>query len=456
MPAEKYTEAYLTEQLPAEIKEQLRADGLSPARRPSYEYLNAKGFSTRGLNKAVQRHFGEEMTLHEHLVELGFGVRLDDEWPTQHPETLSLLNGFRESRRDRKKNSGETIETIESALRKVLRISQRLHNTDNLLLYARFDSEQEKFKRNKQIEAILDEIHEELSGGAAGNYTRYFGKFYEYVSLRTPTDYNPVAAVDHQYSHEYTSRDVQRLTDEQQRALWRTVQQLPERKSLCKDVDGLVKRHGLERWRVYMMLLLLLGLSVGPRSKEYVRMDCRNHWHTGDDAYIEFPIRKNQPGEVPVLTHPDFLKAYREFMEVVEDDWNGKPFPSDTSASGSVTPATLNNWLRALCKEAGLQLEDGDYPTLQNLRQSWHSAYKEVLRNNKVQLKIVAEEAGTEDEDQVDASYTPTEEERKTIRELACEDFQDNLPLDELPDIMADALDEVRQPAGSQANLTDF
>ena len=63
MPAEKYHKAYLEEQFPVALQEHLRADGLDPTHLPTYDYLNAKGFETRGLSQAIQRHLCPEMPL---------------------------------------------------------------------------------------------------------------------------------------------------------------------------------------------------------------------------------------------------------------------------------------------------------------------------------------------------------------------------------------------------------
>lgn len=66
------------------------------------------------------------------------------------------------------------------------------------------------------------------------------------------------------------------------------------------------------------------------------------------------------------------------------------------------------------------------------------------MRKNKVQLKLVADEAGTQNEKHVEVSYRPDEEERETIRALATRDFQDLLPLDDLSDVMSNVLDQAQ------------
>jgi hypothetical protein len=456
MPAEKYHKAYLEEQFPVALQEHLRADGLDPTHLPTYDYLNAKGFETRGLSQAIQRHFGAEMTLHQFLRQHGFGHQVEGKWPTTHEETINHLNGYRASRRERNDDAADTISTMESGMRAALRAMQELHDVDNLLLFARYETEVERQARNKKIEAVLDKFKADLSDGAFENYTRYLKDFYEYAKPRTRIDHNPVTEVEGQYNSDATPEsDPDPPTDDQIRTLWETLKQLPDRRDLTEDVENLATRHGLREWQVFMMALLTLGVGVGPRSREYIRDDCREHWILDDDPYIEFPVRKNLPGEVPVLARPEFLAAFRDYMEETRDDWNGKPFPNPNTESGSRSANTLNNWLDSLCVEAGVRCEDGSTLTMQNLRQCWHTQYHKVLRKNKVQLKLVADEAGTQNEKHVEVSYRSDKEEREMIRALATRDFDDLLPLDELPDVMSTVLNQA-QYMDTQTELDEF
>lgn len=455
MPAEKYTKTYLREQLPVEIREHHREDRLDPTKLPTYDYLNGKGFNTRGLNNALQRHFGEELTLHEFLREQGFGYQSEGEWPTTHERSISLLNDYRDSRRERNNDAADTTSTLESALRSVLRTAQDVHNNDNLLVYFEYETPKEEVQRNKQVEAIIDKIKEDLSGGAAENYVRYFKYFFNYVVTHTEFDENPVEKVLWQYDFDTTpDREVQPLGEEQIKTLWATLNQLPEQHSF-EAIEGIVQRHGLEHWRVLMMTLLVFVIGVGPRAKECTRTNCRKDWNFGSEPYVYFPVRKNQPSEVPILARPEFLEAYCDYMEAIHDEWNRKPFPSQQSESGSRVPATLNRWLKALSEEAGVRLDDGSLPTLQNLRQTWHTRYMEVLRKSDVHLKIVADDAGTKTEQTTKEGYWSDPEERKSIRDLAANHFDEFLLLDELPEPMSEVVDQ-GQYLDYQKTLDEF
>lgn len=455
MPAERYTKVYLREQLPAEIREHRREDRLDPTKLPSYDYLNEKGFNTRGLNNAVQRHFDEELTLHKFLREQGFGYQCKGEWPTTHETTIKLLNGYRDSRRKRNNDAPETTSTLESSLRGVLRTTQDVHSNDNLLVYFEYETPKEEAQRNEQVEAIIDKIKEDLSGGAAENYVRYFQEFFDYVVTHTEFDENPIAKVLWQYDFDTTpDREIQTLDEEQIKTLWTTLKQLPERRNF-EAIEGLVQRHGLEHWQVLMMALLVFVIGVGPRAKDCTRTNCRDQWNFGSDPFVYFPVRKNQPSEVPMLARPEFLEAYCDYIEAIHDEWNGKPFPSHQSDSGSRVPATLNRWLQKFSEEAGVRLDDGSFPTLQNLRQTWHSRYMEVLRKSNVHLKLVADDAGTKTEQTADKRYWSDSEERKSIRDLAANHFDEFLPLDELPKPMSKVLDQ-GQYLNYQKSLDEF
>jgi hypothetical protein len=367
-----------------------------------------------------------------------------------------MLNGFRDSRRDRNDDASTTLDTMESAMRWVLRTTQDLHGTDNLLAYARYGDEGEKIQRNEEIEEVLDRLKAEKSGGAADNYSRYLKFFYRYCELHTPIDYNPVTEVEHEYDFDtIASSDSQPITDEQVTAIWETLKQLPERRDLTDSAANLVARHGMTDWQVQVMGLVVFGVGVGPRSIEYVRTDCQSDWHLDKDPHISFPVRKNLPGEVPVLAHPEFLDAYREYMDRTRADWNGKMFPSSNAESGARSPSTMNNWLQAICEEAGVRLPDGTYPTLQNLRQRWMNSYLDVLRQMDVHVELVADEAGTENEEHVQVSYQSTEQERETIRSLVRDAFENPLELEELPDGMYDVI-EKGEFIGTQLEFSDF
>lgn len=441
MPSEKYTEAYLTERFPVEVRETLRADDLNPTHLPSYEYLNANGFGTRGLNKALERHFEDGRTVHDHLRKHGFDVPHTGEWPCEHDETVRHLDLFVKSRRKRYESPEKSIDTLKSALRKILRISQKVNKTDDLISYGRETDSMSKFERNEQMRAILDHLKDIQDDRTARSYTGYLSDFYDVVASNTDLDFNPVQNVRDEYRFITRSSDPQPLDDDQIEQLWDTLLRLgqspaPKQRASCKSVRDLLTRHGTD-WIIQMMVLIVVGVGIGLRPGECARLHTDQHLKLDDDPHVTFDQRKNLPGTVPILTRCDFIEAYIEYMEATQDSWNRYLFLSTDSESGHRVPETLNNWLEAICRESDVRLDDGSYPTLQNLRQTWHTKYKHTLQKHRVQMQLVADEAGTETSDIVDESYVPDIEDAKTIREFARKDFDDVLPLTEgIPDFM--------------------
>ena len=455
MPAEKYTREYLERRLPAKIRETVRNDGLSLAQPPTYDYLNANGFCTRSINNALQRHFDQDMTLHQWLRKKSFTGPEQSEWPTNHEETKYYLKKFVQSRRDRHNDRNATLDTIKTALRVALREGHELHGKDGLLQYARCESTEEKLTNYRQLRDLCDRYQSKYNGGTAENYVRYLENFYKYVCIREVVDHNPVKEIRPEYDFDTeTAATPRKIPDSEVTRLWNTLRSLPELNQLSEGVKNITKRHGLGKWQVQMMVLLTLGIGVGPRTSEYMRTNCREHWDLENDR-IEFPIRKNGPGEVPILVNSDFLAAFIDYMEVANPDWNGKPFPNSDAESGSRTGSTLNNWLRALCREADVRYDDGTYPTLQNLRQYWHNKYKQSLTHENVRLQLVARSAGTSTTGEVKESYATDETMRESIEELMTEHFEGLLPLDELPQEMRRVVDQSRY-IDTQSTLDTF
>jgi integrase len=450
MPDEKYDKKALEQQIPKKLREQLRADGLPPTELPTYEYLKTTKYHPRGLSKAIKRHYGDDTTLHDYLRDHGFGKEINESWPTTHAKTIELLNEFRDSRKDRRDDAENTVSTIESGMRKVLTISDDLHGTDDLLSYARYDTEKERQQNHYQLYAICDEMNETLSDGCIDNYMRYFREFYNFAATIADVTENPVKKIEGQYDFDTEPEsEVIVPTDEELRAVWDTLKRLPEQDEFSDSVQNLIEKHGLELWRIMTMALLLLGVGTGPRSGECESMDCEEHWHLGEKPYIMFPERKNQSGSVPILSHHKFFEKYRHYLESLFEHWNKKPFPSGTSECGSRRATTLNNWLEALWIEADIRLSNGEYPTIQNLRQKWHNKYLEVQRKREDHFELVADERDKKDTEHIKSNYESTKEKREAIRQLVKFDLENIFPLSELPEELID------EPEG-QTSIEDF
>lgn len=73
-----------------------------------------------------------------------------------------------------------------------------------------------------------------------------------------------------------TAEDIQRL--------WDALNALEE----C-PVEG----YDLDEWRLWMKMLLVFLIAVGPRSSEVEQLDVRHQLHFGDDPHVRYENRKN-------------------------------------------------------------------------------------------------------------------------------------------------------------------
>lgn len=94
-----------------------------------------------------------------------------------------------------------------------------------------------------------------------------------------------------------------------------------------------------------------------------------------------------------------------------------------------------------LCKIADVRLDDGTFPTIQNFRQFWKTLYKRALAENRKEINFVAEEdekAGPESDEE---DYIPDVVNRRHVRDIGREYFDDLLDLGELAELLQDELD---------------
>jgi len=256
------------------------------------------------------------------------------------------------------------------------------------------------------------------------------------VKNRYQININPVDEALDEFEWYRRDSDPQPVTAAQLNDLWNALDALTE----C-PVEG----HDLDRWRLWMKMLMIFLIAVGPRSNEVERLDVRTDLHFGDDPHVHFVERKNMrrdegPAKVPIMMGDTFLQAYREYIDATNG--NGKLVPSDQSASGCRTSSTLNECLERLCKRADVRLDDGEFPTIQNFRQFWKTLYDRALAENRKHIKFVADEDGKVGPESDEADYIPDVENRRHVRDIGRGYFDGVLDLGELPELLREELDQ--------------
>lgn len=377
----------LEEQLPAILREQYRKDGFSPDHLPSWEYITANTrYSAEGLNNKSKQLYGQ--TLLEFLREQGFGIRVDEKWPTDDEETIQSLEYYIQVLEDKKSFSDSTIRSVNSTINKAYEAIHEENLDADLLQLGQFSSEEERIRNVQRAITMLEYMDLLLDDGTMINYTEYLSDYYDIARNRYPVNFNPIESAKSEFRWFRTDGDPQPITKSQLNKLWNVLDTIDE----CP-----VQGYDLQRWRLWMKMLIVFLIAVGPRSNEVERLDLRSNLHLGDDPHVRFNERKNlrhfeKQVAVPIMMGIDYIWAYRDFIE--KTGQNGKLVPSPESESGCRTPKTLNNWIKELCKIANIRLDDGSFPTIQNFRQFWKTHYKKALQNNREQIKFVSEEDG--------------------------------------------------------------
>lgn len=436
----------LEEQLPAILEEQLRQDRMSRRVLPAWKYITANTrYSAEGLNKRCNELYGQ--TLHEFLQEQGFGARPSGRWPTDDEATIQSLVYFFNSLERGRGFSDSTLDAVETTINQVYKAIDAENLGIEILEIGRYSTEEGRITNVQHAKTIIGRLDDELADGTMENYTRYFSYYYEIVENGFTVDHNPVVQALREFDFERSAGDPHPVTAEDIQSMWDALNALEE----CP-----VQGYNLEEWRLWMKMLLVFLIAVGPRSSEVEQLDVRHQLHFGDDPHVEYENRKNLrpdegPVRVPIMFGADLLEAYVEYIEAV--DGNGKLIPSSASESGSRTPATLNNWVEVLSKEADVRLDNGDIPTLQNFRQFWKTRYKQAVHENRQHIRFVSEEGKTKTPTVDEENYIPDEEHRQYIRELGRRHFEAVLDIDEFPQLIQDKTEE---HTTRQGYLPDF
>jgi len=448
MTRERIGKQTLEKQLPAILQEQLQRDGMPRDHLPSWRYITANTrYSAEGLNNKCQDLY--EQTLHEFLREEGFGVQSNGKWPTDDEATIQSLEYYTNKLENNRGFQDSTIDSVHSTIQKVYEAIREDRIGVEMLDLGTYESDEERLTNVRNTVSIIEYMDRILADSTMQNYPYYFSEYYRIVKNDHRVDFNPVEEALDEFEWVRSRGEVHTITEEQLSDVWNTLYNLEE----C-PVEG----YDLDYWRMWMKVLIVFIVAVGPRSNEVEQFDARTQLHFGDDPYVHFDERKNlrqddAPEKVPIMLGADFLQAYRDYIR--ETDANGSLVPSSKSKSGCRTPDTLNDWLKRLCKIANVRLPDSTLPTIQNFRQLWKTHYLKALHKNRDHIKFVSEEGGTNDHTVDEKSYVDDIVNRRQVRELARKDFDTLLDLDELPKLMQYELNQTEY-LDTQTTFSDY
>ncbi|WP_142860843.1 site-specific integrase [Salinigranum halophilum] len=379
----------------------MHADGLDPeTERPSHEWLSAHGF--RGLVYALReyhgRTFGEFWADDLGLEETDTGYA----WGLDHEQTISLLEGYLDSRRERGNLSESSGDTLRYRLAKYVRAYRAANDTDDLLTPVARESDVPAYEATDAAWSAFDTLDAELAPRTMRRIHEAVDAWYAHLVRRQRASVNPVAGLDDEYRWSRRAN---------------TSESSPANPALdSSHVNALYKAAETPAERLLVVALCAWGL----RSGEVAALH-RSQLVLDPPAeavpYVSFETRKNGPGEVSILYGRE--AAAERLGELGErEEWNGYLFPSERSTTGHRTRQTLLNRFDDLADRAALPDEiAGQKPVPQMGRRFWYDSYSATQEAILADIGEIAAEQGSASASVVLQEYLTTERRRALRRE---------------------------------------
>jgi integrase len=328
------------------------------------------------------------------------------EWATDDEATRAQLDRWLDSQHRRGDiNSERTIRTKRARLQTYLRAYAVATESSALL-----DPVQEPVDRPRaydEVTAAYDYLDDELDSSTSKyQYHSVIEEFYDAAVTSGRAVYNPTTGLmEERYGWESSSDESPSALDSHQiRRLYHSTETTAER-----------------------MLVVALG-AWGLRRGEVAALH-RDQLVFEDEAeegaYIEFSNRKNGPGTVALLYGEDVVK---ERLSELTEQWSertaGYLFPSERSASGHISPDSVNDRFSTIVSRADIRLE-GTAPTPKHCRRYWYDRYSTVMAQVDDWLAAAAEEQGSSSAEVLKQNYVPESRLRELRRERMREELAD-------------------------------
>lgn len=391
----------------AKIEPALRRAGHDLDERPTYRDLLDVGYG--GIQYSLREHHG--LTLKEFCERIGYTEDTDAndsyKWGISDETTLEELESYIDTlRRRRRELSDTTVDTRRSRLAKYVRIYEDVHG--DAALVDRADDPSIHADEIQRALTVFDEIDREIStDGAKLRYLEAVDQFYRHLMRRKKAQYNPVASIDEEFGWKRKRRNNQPLSSDDVRALNAAADSLAER----------------------VLVLALCGWGL--RRGEVARLANHQLELETDDPHIVFDDRKNLAVDdddqvtVPIIYGRETIADRVAQLESSEDHWNGYVFPSTSSETGHVTPATIAARFERLADRAGVTVRD-ETPTPQYGRRFWYTTYRNAIRELlENEMQFIADEQGSSDPMVVFRNYFSEDERRQLARDVMRERLAD-------------------------------
>ncbi|WP_244210015.1 hypothetical protein [Haloarcula quadrata] len=345
----RWTEQYMRERFPAEVREKRLEQGLDPTQKPTHEWLRENGYR-QFLRRARELGYTPDTFL---LEECGFDER-HKEWPCSDGELIRRLEDWLAYHEDVGERLNSTsIGDARTHLRRIMELSEQCIGTGNLLKYGRGEQTVCVRRAKHLMRALKTEFE---NSQTRSNYITTFRDFLHDSYKDGYVEHEPITA----------------LVD---RSGWTETTNGP---GFAATTD-LVKAYfeACETRVEQFLILALAGYGVRPSSicgdedRDAFVLDAEVPHMTFSDA------RKNGPGQMPLVIGVDFVRSYFETLEQ-DPSYDGTILPSDRSADGARSAQWVRDKIAAIGERTDATLPNGNKPTPKHFRQFWYTCFIET------------------------------------------------------------------------------
>jgi len=361
----KWTEDKLRTKIKAQIKEELRAEGLDPDIRPTYAWLRDHGYG--GIQGFADRN---DMTVVEVLNEIcGFEPRPSKPLGVKHPESRRLLQEWLKTEENLFYQWGENrVNDAKTHIRTLAEVSNEALGSTNLLRIVRAEPSEQSRMLLRLFSGLAQRLE---SQGAQSNYTRTLERWADHLALMEEIEDHKIGEMRDMMGYSYERQSPEhKLETEQVRAIWRAA-------------EGSIEDQAL----------VVVLAAAGTRREEPTNIKLDQLRLDRSDPYIVFDEdRKTSAATVPIMAGVEVIEAWIERLEQDKDWWDGEwLFPSKKSNDGSRPPGWVNDRVEELVKRAGVTFPDGKEPTPKHFRSFWYNHYMSTRQEWLIQVKCSVE-----------------------------------------------------------------
>jgi integrase len=268
-------------------------------------------------------------------------------WNLEDPKTITQVEKFLDYRQKYRPWAETTKETNYHQLNRVFKNFSQIANNDNII-----DLANNKNYKTDIYDWLVETIHRIRQKAKSDNSTQQYinatKQFFAWLERRSVIKFNPCSKIEKEFDLDLKTDGSVPLTPEQVAKLW-------------DEADDLVE---------YIVIIGYVFWGVRRQELAKVRYD---QFTLDNKIEIEFEShqRKNDAGIVTVVVGENIIRKQFERLKS-KSDWNGHLLVDSDNPSQPMKPDKTSRIFQNVCKSADVRIGDGEIPTANNGRATWH------------------------------------------------------------------------------------